>query len=263
MPLNPLPNALSKRGPRRSIHNFRLAQCLLALLLPLLTGLPAFGQGEPDIAASLAANNVSWDVPGPTSAASMPLGNGDLGLNVWVEPGGDLLFYIGKSDAWNEEVAGDQGLMKLGRVRVSVKPNALAPGASFAQVLKLHEGEIEVREGSGPDAVALRVWVDANHPVIRVEAKSAGQPLSLAVSLEDWRLEQRNPDVILPAQTNQIVWYHRNGPAARHVANLTFGAVIKGKSLVTTGATTLESSAKSPYQLVSIYPLAATTATSG
>ena len=50
----------------------------------------------------------------------MPLGNGDLGLNVWVEPNGDLVFYIGKSDAWNEDVAGDQGLMKVGKVRLSV-----------------------------------------------------------------------------------------------------------------------------------------------
>ncbi len=35
--------------------------------------------------------------------ASMPLGNGDIGLNVWVDPGGDLLFYISKTDAWGGE----------------------------------------------------------------------------------------------------------------------------------------------------------------
>jgi len=32
------------------------------------------------------AYGVSWDEPGPGSSASMPLGNGDIGLNVWVDP---------------------------------------------------------------------------------------------------------------------------------------------------------------------------------
>ena len=32
----------------------------------------------------------------------MPLGNGDIGVNAWVEPSGDLLFYVGKTDAWSE-----------------------------------------------------------------------------------------------------------------------------------------------------------------
>src|SRR5258708_37183189 len=44
--------------------------------------------------------NVDWNVQGPTSSQSMPVGNGDIGLNVWTEPNGDLCFYIGKTDAW-------------------------------------------------------------------------------------------------------------------------------------------------------------------
>ena len=48
----------------------------------------------------LSAYNISWYTPGPTSAQSMPLGNADIGLNVWVDPNGDLEFYIGKTDAW-------------------------------------------------------------------------------------------------------------------------------------------------------------------
>jgi hypothetical protein len=33
----------------------------------------------------------------------MPLGNGDITANVWVENnGGDLMMYIGKSDCWSE-----------------------------------------------------------------------------------------------------------------------------------------------------------------
>jgi len=45
------------------------------------------------------AYNIIWHTPSRDSSGSMPLGNGDIALNVWVEAGGDLLFYISKSDA--------------------------------------------------------------------------------------------------------------------------------------------------------------------
>ena len=221
---------------------------------------------DTDITPLLNAQNVSWDIPGPTSAQSMPLGNGDIGLNVWVEPNGDLVFYIGKTDAWNQDVAGSNGLMKLGAVRVSASPSPLVAGAPFRQVLKLHEGEIEIREGAEAQALTLRVWVDANHPVIRVETQSA-QPVTLKVTLDDWRINPAhdiNTERIVPDQPNRLVWYHRNsnGPNINaHVANLTFGGAIKGDGLVGKDATTLESKTPTTSQVVSIYPLTATTAT--
>ncbi len=99
----------------------------------------------------------------------MPLGNGDIGLNVWVEKSGDLLFYIGKTDAWGDDVKGDRGLLKVGRVRVKLTP-ALATTDNFRQTLVLREGAIEIQGGP----TTLRVWVDANKPVIRVEAVRQG-----------------------------------------------------------------------------------------
>src|ERR1700749_2940679 len=108
----------------------------------------------------------------------MPLGNGDIGLNVWTEKNGDLVFYISKTDAWGGELSAQkdpwmaQGgvLMKLGAIRISSDQNPLAHSSSFKQILKLSNAEILVKEGSGSHAVNYRVWVDANHPVIRVEA---------------------------------------------------------------------------------------------
>ena len=49
------------------------------------------------LAASLFASdasryNVVWRAPSRDSQGSMPLGNGDVGLNAWVEPDGDLRF---------------------------------------------------------------------------------------------------------------------------------------------------------------------------
>ena len=59
----------------------------------------------------------------------MPLGNGDIGLNVWAEADGDLRFYIGKTDAWS----GNGRLLKLGGIRVSLSPNPFASGQPFKQ----------------------------------------------------------------------------------------------------------------------------------
>lgn len=209
----------------------------------------------PDIGPWLDANNVSWNSPGTNSAQSMPLGNGDIGLNVWTETNGDLVFYIGKTDAWNEDVYGDSGLMKVGGVRVSWSPRpSLAP---FAQVLKLRTGELQVQAGTA----GFRVWVDANNPVIRVEATNT-QPVSLTVSLNNWRAASAR-DVTMAGQTNQLVWFHRNSAGAdAHVANLTFGAAIAGPGLVNRDNNTLTSSVPTLAQVVSVYPLTATTATS-
>ena len=48
------------------------------------------------------AYNINWTDFSNDSQESLPIGNGDIGLNVWTEKNGDILFYIGKSDAWSE-----------------------------------------------------------------------------------------------------------------------------------------------------------------
>ena len=255
--------------------------------------------------AQLDSYDLSWDSPGPNSQASMPLGNGDIGLNVWVDPGGDLLFYISKTDAWGGEKdpSADpwmqQGgvLMKLGLVRISLSPNPLAgagtgapaPGGGasfFRQTLHLRDGEITVREGVGAAAVDYRIWVDANHPVIRVEA-SAGHPLKTTVTLHDWRLGQGDTIAAvqgrrdaaaqgwrLPAAQStaaprdQLTWFHRNPSvgdprlADPHLADITFGAAIEGGGLGRVDDSTLSAREARNVQLISIHPLTATVRTS-
>ena len=46
--------------------------------------------------------DVTWRTPSADANGSMPMGNGDIGLNAWVEPSGDLIFYISKTDAWGD-----------------------------------------------------------------------------------------------------------------------------------------------------------------
>jgi len=211
--------------------------------------------------------NVQWDTPGPGSAQSMPLGNGDIGLNVWTENNGDLVFYISKTDAWGGELSAQkdpwmaQGgvLMKLGAIRVSTDRFPLVKGSSFKQILKLSTGEILVQEGSGSHTVNYRVWVDANHPVIHVEAETA-TAAKINIKLEDWRAGLT--DTVLN-NSNNITWYHHNSPTADpHLANLTFGAVVKGKGFVSAGNETLRSAKATTSQIISIYPLTSISANS-
>src|ERR1035438_2439529 len=57
-----------------------------------------------DVLAKLNSYNLAWTSPSTNgSPGSMPIGNGDLTANVWVEyNGGDLMLYLGKSDSWSE-----------------------------------------------------------------------------------------------------------------------------------------------------------------
>jgi hypothetical protein len=147
---------------------------------------------------TLADCNVVWDTPSTDSFGSMPLGNGDVGANVWVEQNGDLLFYISKVDAFD---AGHL-LPKLGRVRLRLNPPL--PVAEFQQTLILHDGAITICAGE----VTLRVWVDANSPVIRVTG-TGKRPLDAVVSFETLRDCSEQDD-----RADRLAWGYRNTSSA-------------------------------------------------
>ena len=178
--------------------------------------------------------NVDWDSPGKNALGSVPIGNGDIGLNVWVEENGDLCFYIGKSDAWS----GNGRLLKLGRIRISLSPNPFSTGTSFKQTLNLSEGSIDIIAGEGENSCELSLWVDANNPVVNVEVDSK-KDLDLEVNYDYWRKTKRlispanlkkyesgesfsamgvtgrdaiyqYPDEIVQEMENRISWFHRN-----------------------------------------------------
>ena len=177
---------------------------------------------------SLLDYNVVWNNPSENSLGSMPSGNGDIGINLWVEENGDLLFYLSKTDAWSENAR----LLKLGKVRLSLSPNPFKKGIPFVQELVLKDGLIHIEAGEKEDKVSIDVWVDANHPVVELDVKSE-MPVSAKVTTEPWRTERRQitgdeihsaygltgdgaPDVfvekdsILEDIDDEIIWMHRN-----------------------------------------------------
>ena len=105
--------------------------------------------------ASLTANvpvDFVWDSMSENSSASMPVGGGDIGLNVWAEDG-DVLFYISRSGAYDEHST----LLKQGRVRLHLPGDAFAP---FSQRLKLEEGYCEMKINGSK----VIFWADVFHP---------------------------------------------------------------------------------------------------
>ena len=167
--------------------------CVCGIVTMLCLGVAA-GRAADD---PLDAYNVVWTTPSKDFSGSMPLGNGDIGLNVWVEESGDLVLLISKTDAWSE----NGRLLKLGRLRLKLSPG-LPVGEAFQQVLRLRAGEIVVHAGQRDKAVELRVWVDANRPVIRVEAQSP-TPFDVQAALEVW--STRPPTLQRPIRRQQPV----------------------------------------------------------
>ena len=117
----------------------------------------------------------------------MPIGNGDIGLNVWTEQNGDLVFLIGKTDAYTE----NGQLVKLGRVRVRLTPSPFIAPAAFLQVLKVGRGNWTcgaTRRGRPPRSCASG-WTPTGPS--STSRGAAASRLSLQASVELWRLEPR------------------------------------------------------------------------
>lgn len=251
-------------------------------------------QGENyDPLVELEKYNVVWDSPSKDTWGTMPCGNGDIGLNVWVEEKtGDLLFYIGKTDSWDD----NSRLLKVGKVRMRLNPNPLLKSQAFRQTLRLREGTIEISFGEKDDRVDLRVWVDANHPVVQVEARSH-KPIEAKANIELWRTEPYElpsievsdvhfdhdvpgkkhfptvvePDTVITGLSDCIGWYHHNkksvGPTLcaqlqdmegfkqpDPILHRTFGAVITAAGGQKVDDLTLRSPARTSH-LFSIYVL--------
>ncbi|NLF57098.1 MAG: hypothetical protein GX580_05630 [Candidatus Hydrogenedens sp.] len=269
----------------------RFAPLVTAVLLLAPAAFPQFATAR----HPLDQNNVVWDTPGGDSSGSMPMGNGDIGLNAWVEENGDLLLLLSKTDAWDAYGR----LLKLGRVRISLSPSPFIKGGAFQQELKLRQGLIEITHGDGSEPTRLRVWVDANRPVVAVETEG-GAPTVMEARLELWRTETRpftpdelqscrdiqhaedglvTPDTVLEGDGPRVAWYHRNEtsvwPASmRHqgmesvmgqfsdpLLHRTFGAVMAGENLVKKDRLTLRSGSPTTTHRLLIGPLTAQTPT--
>ena len=180
-----------------------LACTTLLQLVSLSTLASAFSPSDYD---------VEWTEPSDLETESMPLGNGDLAMQAWVDSStGDLLYYAQPSTSFEE----NGQLLKLIRGRLHIATNtsnashtATATAAShhsssesvaplvdsFRQrlhVLNMSQ-TISYTLSSSID-VSITVWVDRYRPVIHF-AVTTSVPATATVSIEMWRTAPTSMD---------------------------------------------------------------------
>ena len=205
--------------------------------------------------------NQIWNTQGNNSSESMPLGGGDIGLNVWVEKG-DLYFYFSRSGTFDEH----NTLLKLGRVKVTLTPNPFKENEGFRQELVLKDGYISITQKD----TKIKLWVDVFKPVIHLDLESK-TPLKMTASYESWRHKNRDSkgkannansykwapqgEIVtfkdsISFENNGVQFYHRNRQQTvfdvavkqqkmesvkdqmlNPLANLTFGGFMTGDNL--------------------------------
>jgi len=136
------------------------------------------------ITTGKAQESIIWTSQSNNSAESMPVGGGDIGLNLWVE-NGEVYFYLSRSGTFDE----NNTLLKLGRVKLRLSPNPFE-GKTFKQELVLKDGYVQISGANGKLNAQIRIWVDVFNPVIHLDVKS-NQNITTEASYESWRFEDR------------------------------------------------------------------------
>jgi len=203
------------------------------------------------------------------STESIPIGNGDLGANVWVCENGIMLL-LSKTDNWSEQYR----LLKTGLVRLSFSPSPF--GADAVTRLRTGEGCLEITSGDGK-AKAL-IYTDASYPVYRAEFTS-DEDFTVTAEAVNYRSEPKkvnrsdesayfmnycdvdldeSADVNYIENKSTVVQYHRNGcscydyslilqglesfPGRRDpLINLTFGFAMNSERMTAANERTLTS----------------------
>lgn len=107
---------------------------------------------------------------------SLPLGNGDIGANVWLTPDGAIHILISKTDAWSELCR----LLKVGHIELLIDPCPFLNGANFD--LNIADGTLDIFSGSN----TLRMYVDALAPCLRFVLKTEN-PVNAKVRFVNYR----------------------------------------------------------------------------
>lgn len=216
-----------------------------------------------------------WTTPSLDESGSMPLGNGEIGTNVWADSSGRVWLYIARTDAWDAYCT----LLKVGLIKIAITPNPFGQTARFEQKLDLQNGEIYLLGHADGKALRMVISVDANEPVIDIDYQS-DFPLNLAVETVIWRDKRRSladnerhraygwinsggpiwdePDSLLHSDAAELIWLHHNSSSiwsetlrrqgmeqwlSNHsdpLLNRTFGALVMGSDLEKANSHTLK-----------------------
>ncbi len=168
-----------------------------------------------DVLKKINDYNVIYNSPGISDRTSMPIGNGEIGLSVWVEEDGDLQFYIARTDSITEL----DRTVKLGKVKISLYPNPFLHRKPFLQELNLVDGYIRILAGESGDQVEIKLFVSKNDSSVYISGFSEKET-DVKVTYINWRTEYskreeingniaESPDKVFANEEN-IVFYHKN-----------------------------------------------------
>lgn len=217
---------------------------LLFLTITSFGALPMITQGvavtqeatihDSHVLPMLSSYNPTFNQMGSNSRDSIPLGNGKMAANVWVEKNGDLVIYLSRADSYSEATR----LLKIGRVRISAAyengSNVFNSASPFEQKLILEEGTMYITVGQGPRKTTFKLWIDRNADVFEIETSSS-EAVKLQIRNDLWRTKElvlnknnsrsfigvhenikndpprESPDILWGnLKSNRIGWYHRN-----------------------------------------------------
>jgi len=207
-----------------------------------------------------------WDSPSADAAGSMPMGNGEVGINAWCEPSGEVRLLLSRTDTFSEICR----LLKVGLVSIRTEP--ALDTSRFVQTLDLAAGRLTIQAGGQGAGARLSIFVDPDAPIVHVTVES-DQPRGIHVQSHPWRTTSRiiegeeansawtmrgapegialkeSADVHYP-QPDALLWYHRNETSVVPLSiahqglegaadalndpllNRTFGAMIMGSGFI-------------------------------
>jgi hypothetical protein len=175
----------------------------------LITGGKLGAQTSENNGFDVSKYNVKWNWGGSDATASLPVGNGDLGANVYCINDGELFLLLGKTDAfdWNGNV------WKTGCIRIRMNPNPFSTwqGSYYGQTLNLVEGCVDITSHDMicDNHVSIKVWADANSPVYHADIRS-DREMDIKITPEFWERADGSHDRV-ETHDRHLVWYHSNG----------------------------------------------------
>ena len=138
-----------------------------------------------DPLALLEAYNPRWTGVGGSDRASVPLGNGELCSNVWVQRDG-IHLYLARSDAISEL----DRTLKLGEFVVTLDPNPFEDG-TVRQELNLRDGSFHVSAEGPFGSVRVVVLIDSESDaaIIRITSRRS---LNAQLETRTWRIDNND-----------------------------------------------------------------------
>lgn len=113
---------------------------------------------------------------------SLPIGNGDIGANIWLSEDGRVHFLLSKTDAWSELYR----LLKTAHVVLTADPCPFSDGAEFE--LSMADGLLTISAGGA----VLRVYADANAPCVRMRFEME-TPADVDLRFDNYRSQPIDP----------------------------------------------------------------------